>query len=377
MSPASSGPLEVERYIGACLISSRTKNNPQNASQANTRDIYYPRERYPQLQRQDLYNNQGCPLNLRRNNNEGWTGMPLISFANNHRRTRKEHDTRSSSPRVLEEPTSALSQLAVHTQGVPLILSNRHGSRRNKNNTRNNIPQKIEPIKKDNTRPVDSISIASDESSGSNNSETCLPRIIKPRKRRKKDRKPHNRTQNESGASSIVTLKPYVPFCFKDKVYPPKYNEISEKSIVPLPFSDDLSETPKLHHNFEDVKGSEVENEAQLSLCQCRYCDPSGQIWDVDRHCYSPFLTTPTFSSSSPILVDRISSTLEHLSSFSFDTEVEDEKEVDRCFEISTEIVTSANGHRDLEIRLFSAKSIKTKDKWDNERLSRRFTPEE
>ena len=40
------------------------------------------------------------------------------------------------------------------------------------------------------TANIDSLSIASDESSGSNNSENSLPRIIKPRKRRKKDRKP-------------------------------------------------------------------------------------------------------------------------------------------------------------------------------------------
>lgn len=384
MSPASSGPLEVERYIGACLISSRSKNSPQNGSQPNNRDIYYSRERYPQGPRQDLYNNQGCPLNLRqrRCNNEGWTGMPLISFANNHRRNRKENDTRSSSPRVIEEnhlPTT-LSRLAVHTQGVPLILSNRQGNRRNKNNSKITIPQnrQVEP-KKENVRAVDSISVASDESSGSNNSETCLPRIIKPRKRRKKDRKPHNRTEvQQNGApSSIVTLKPYVvPFCYRDKVYnPPRYNELSDNlSFSVSDTSGELSEAPKLHHNFEDVVGLDNENEPQLSLCQCRYCDPSGQIWDVDRHCYSPFLTTPTFSRTSPIMAEKISSALEHLSTFSFEPEVE--TEVDRCLEISTEIVTSPNGHRDLEIRLFSAKSSK-KDKWDTERLANRLTPEE
>uniref|UniRef100_A0A0C9QF45 Uncharacterized protein n=1 Tax=Fopius arisanus TaxID=64838 RepID=A0A0C9QF45_9HYME len=30
--------------------------------------------------------------------------------------------------------------------------------------------------------------------------------------------------------------------------------------------------------------------------CQCRYCDPSGLIWDVDQNCYSPFLTPPPSS---------------------------------------------------------------------------------
>lgn len=377
MSPASSGPLEVEKYIGACLISSRSKNPPQNGPPGSNRDMYYPRERYHQ--HQDIYSNQGCPLNIRprRPNNEGWTGMPLISFANNHRRNRKENDTRSSSPRVVED-SSTLSRLAVHTQGVPLILSNRHNNRRNKNNPRTAIPsnRQVEPTKKDSNRAVDSISIASDESSGSNNSETCLPRIIKPRKRRKKDRKPHKSEPPPSGPSSLVTLKPYVvPFCYRDKVYtPPRYSEISE-NIVPLN-SEDLSETPKLHHNFEDVVGLDVESESQPSVCQCRYCDPSGQIWDVDRHCYSPFLTTPTFSKTSPMIAEKIRSALEHLSTFSFEPEVlAEEKVVDRCLEISTEIVTSPNGHRDLEIRLFSAKG--KKDKWDNDRMTNRMAPEE
>ncbi|XP_028982164.1 myb-like protein M [Diachasma alloeum] len=33
------------------------------------------------------------------------------------------------------------------------------------------------------------------------------------------------------------------------------------------------------------------------TCCQCRYCDPSGLIWDVEQNCYSPFLTPPPSSS--------------------------------------------------------------------------------
>lgn len=443
MSPASSGgPLEVEKYIGACLISSqhRNKNNPPSggsSSQSNQRGevyyqssqetkVYYHRERYHHVQqRQELYNGPSYPVKIdgryhhpRRCNNDGWAGgMPLISFANNYRRNRRQgEDTRTNATasRVAEDVTrvtvpspTPLSRLAVHTQGLPLILSSRH-NRRNKNSQRRDaaaVPQPIttDPSKKDNNRAVDAISVASDESSGSNNSETCLPRIIKPRKRRKKDRKPPvNRSVEDncnSAPSSIVTLKPYiVPYCYsRDYMYaPPKY--ISDRD-VPVSANDittsDLSEAPQLHHSFEDVVGPDVPDieQSQPSSCQCRYCDPAGQIWDVDRHCYSPFLTTPTFSSPTHYvetvsktkhMADKMASALENLSAFSLDLEANPtagkrndlpEEEGDRCLEISTEIVTSPNGHRDLEIRLFSTTSSRRKhaqaksaQKWDCDR---------
>lgn len=442
MSPASAGSLEVERYIGACLISSqhRNKTGIVNAQSPGGRDVYYPRDRYVH---QDVYNNSGYQVSVdnryrprRCNSVDGWAGgMPLISFANNHRRNRRPDvpDTRSSSPRVAEDvPVSTpLSRLAVHTQGVPLILSGRHNNRRNKNSARRDgvVPQN-RPIdatnKKDNSsRAVDSLSVASDESSGSNNSETCLPRIIKPRKRRKKDRKPHatrppsvegHQDACNGGSSSIVTLKPYVvPYCYtRDRVFPPRYistysNSESDKSVgerrvsVSVSVTDsDLSEAPQLHHKFEDVVGPETEIEQQQpSSCQCRYCDPAGQIWDVDRHCYSPFLTTPTFRHDHPPFVDpsatiskrylteKISSALENqclISTFSLDLETsgsgsgsssgDDSPRIRdpfrgpfqeaearsyrtaQCLEISTEIVTSHNGHRDLEIRLFSSSAL-------------------
>jgi hypothetical protein len=73
--------------------------------------------------------------------------------------------------------------------------------------------------------------------------------------------------------------------------------------------SEDDSQEPKLHHNFDDVEedeeGLHVDPGALFSypfrptLCQCRYCDPSGLIWDVDQHCYSPFLTPPSPTSDS------------------------------------------------------------------------------
>lgn len=445
MSPASSGSLEVERYIGACLISSHSrnqKNSPPSAPNSGAgkgcanRDAYYPREPFVH----DVYSGGYVAYRPRRCNSvDGWAGgMPLISFANHQRRNRRPDvadAARCASPHVADDvPHSPLSRLAVHTQGLPLILSSRHGNRRTKAATRNGLPQgrgvvdsaakKIGECKDNHVNGVDALSVASDESSGSANSEVSLPRIIKPRKRRKKDRKPHpGRNSQIPGDSQLEIVspinKPYVPYCYErftnERIQPPRNNNhdvygsvsfvrngvgsensIGEGRYIPNDLS---SETPQLHHRFEDVVGGlddpDADDNVEPSSCQCRYCDPAGQIWDVDRHCYSPFLTTPIFqtqlstesssSDSSSLdmsylstrkhhLSERMSSAMQNqclISSFvaSVDEEVSVKPDVCRpsrtqqCLEISTKIVTSPNGHRDLEIRLFSSSPVTIGDK--------------
>lgn len=199
-----------------------------------------------------------------------------------------------------------------------------------------------------NTPSSDCLSVTSDESSG--HSENSLPRIIKPRKRRKKDRKPPPLTATSTSdtsspssskelknpdieSPSIVTLKPYVPLCYelydsgrwignrpslakqdtkgsikvweadnRNTFTPCNGNDTQEDEHVSQTTEDD-SQEPKLHHNFDEVEdgdgGLYVDSGALFpypcppTLCHCRYCDPSGLIWDVDQHCYSPFLTPP------------------------------------------------------------------------------------
>ena len=197
-----------------------------------------------------------------------------------------------------------------------------------------------------NTPSSDCLSVTSDESSG--HSENSLPRIIKPRKRRKKDRKPPPLTATSDPSSpssskelknpdlespSIVTLKPYVPLCYdlydsgcwignrpnlakqdtkgSIKVWEAENrntftlkNDTQEDDEHVSQTSEDDSQEPKLHHNFDEVEddddgGLYVDSGGLFpypcppTLCHCRYCDPSGLIWDVDQHCYSPFLTPP------------------------------------------------------------------------------------
>lgn len=346
MSPTSSGSFEVERYIGACLITSQ--------NQGRQKKVFYG-EQHPQ-KIFGYSNNNNNNVGAAGGGAENWAGgMPLFSYQQRWRR----------------DNYNPLSRLAEHTQGAPLILSNRYNN--NNNNRKKFVPNRINPREKfyetltnsnnhhhhhNNSVAPDSISVTSDESSGSNNSETCLPRIIKPRKRRKKDRKPPPhllRPIIPPDSTSYSTDSSPSPDLL-DLDSPPIISFVPYFSSAYLKNKHETNEyadpTPDLHHSFEDLKEDfDLNgNQAESTCCQCRYCDPTGQIWDIDRSCYSPYLTTPidkTAKDPSSILLDCFSS-----------LNLEDcnraPAESTRDLQVSTEIVTSLNGHRDLEIRFFS-----------------------
>ncbi|KXJ80912.1 hypothetical protein RP20_CCG022777 [Aedes albopictus] len=171
----------------------------------------------------------------------GWAGVPLISTA--ARRPRKFPPTVPNVPVNHYQPVNskadfdenAMSRLALHAHGAPLILANnRYRSNSNKTSGHINKPKQV-PSRDDHSHhqiklsqnmvnqqfsaavvshPNDTHSVASDESSpgttnsssSSTSSDTCLPRIIKPRKRRKKDRKPN--VQNITPITGTVTTTP-------------------------------------------------------------------------------------------------------------------------------------------------------------------------
>ncbi|GJQ69526.1 hypothetical protein Trydic_g6626 [Trypoxylus dichotomus] len=333
MSPASSGSLEVERYIGACLITSQNQG----------------RHKKPFAGDQQRFLGCNNPGNV-----ENWAGgMPLFSY---HQRWRR--DT-SYNP---------LSRLAVHTQGAPLILSNRYSNNKKKFANKSNTNKFFEHLGKpdligsNNNVSVapDSISVTSDESSGSNNSETCLPRIIKPRKRRKKDRKPPPHLLRpincQDGSYSTDSASPDVDLDSPQIIsFVPYFTYLNHKSD---PIESYADPTPNLHHSFEDLEDFDLNGNQTEGTCQCKYCDPTGQIWDIDRSCYSPYLTPP--QSSNLLSKSCSSSLLDCFSSLSLDNRKAPSPNLvpksSRDLEVSTEIVTSPNGHRDLEIRFFSQK---------------------
>ncbi|XP_049821644.1 uncharacterized protein LOC126265090 [Aethina tumida] len=404
MSPASSGNLEIERYIGACLISqNRSKANGGGANKS--REFYSSRDQFvPDLFAGGYVNHLDGRYRIQRCNSvDVWAGgMPLISFANNQRRVRADGQPHNRQ----EDQPSPLARLAVHTQGAPLILTKSYNHRKNKIN-RNNANQKAPDNKKvpgngnkcqeannnNNVTGVDAISVASDESSGSANSENCLPRIIKPRKRRKKDRKPPllGRPLSQDGFSTdsaspdidtpgVVTLhRSFIPFnfdpySFRSVPETPLSHLINTSSLIDR-YQNEISETPNLHHSFEDIEdfddGKDINGNQPTTTCQCRYCDPSGQIWDVDRSCYSPFLTPPKTEGgafqfpgynnyTNPLKETENHCLVHSMSSVSLEEEqhrTSSDKKAPRDLEVSTEIVTSLNGHRDLEIKFFSTPS--------------------
>ncbi|XP_049764626.1 insulinoma-associated protein 2-like [Schistocerca cancellata] len=286
MSPASQGGLELKRYIGSCLISA-----PRKAGEGGAALAAGPAP---------------APAPL--------CGLPLISLA----------------PRP-----GAFSRLAMHTQGAPLILAGRYGARKQGQGQGQGQRQQqrgpaVARAAEATTEAAgsgggggratssDSLNTASDESSGP--SENSLPRIIKPRKRRKKDRKPPAAPAAHQPAappspeaaapegSSIVTLRPYVPLCFElyDAARPPPAAS-ARRAAEPKRSEPPRSKPrPQLQLQVQAARGEDGRQQQQQSppalsasaspspsVCQCRYCDPRGHIWDVHRHCYSPVLTAP------------------------------------------------------------------------------------
>ena len=252
----------------------------------------------------------------------------------------------------LSEEHPDISRLALHTQGAPIIVGRnfgknnganinnfpstrriqqpsddgKQGSATRKHNPRFNQRQNVKLNNSSGKPSSDSLSVTSEESSAT--SETSLPRIIKPRKRRKKERKPQ---------ANVVVEKP---------------NSVLKSTTIPPP-------------------KEKIQEEIPLSACQCRYCDPAGLIWDVEEHRYSPFLTRPCLPLLLPIPLP-----LKPLSSEKTKLPLkEPEPEISKInlnpgivketytksqnLEVSTEIVTSLNGLRDIEIKFYSTSNKK------------------
>lgn len=389
----------MERYIGTCLISKAEVSTP-----ASYRDGYRDGYRYPHGA------HAGGP-------HGAWAGLPLISMVQPRRNNKSPQQQpppapQQPQPQPAAPPRSPLSRLAIHTQGAPLILAGRYnGGRKHgqngqpsgqaKGGSRGHRPGPgpmcgpcgsiaLGPhLPASNKQPAtassDSLSVASDESSG--HSENSLPRIIKPRKRRKKDRKPPQLAADSTPTTPAQQQAPAAPASVPT---------VSLKSLGDAEHAVEHSDEPKLHHDFDEVKEHDAADESVL-LCQCRYCDPAGLIWDVDQNCYSPFLTPqpqpqhlssfPLFISDSPRASPRlfldsaparatcgpvgtpVGSRTDLLLRRSWSepspsrkhSESSDSQESDRrsppthqALEVSSEIVTSHYGHRDIEIKFFS-----------------------
>lgn len=248
----------------------------------------------------------------------GWAGVPLISTAK-RRPPRKSHNANSAYKSIdvkefASGSSSAMSKLALHAHGAPLILSGganglqgggcgegvnvsagimcgpRHANNmsgrlpmryRNKSNQNahrvqqqqfqqlnggQRVPQSSDTVNRHcdrgfqfNTDENSSIFSTSSGSCSSSTTSTatadsgimaaeaCLPRIIKPRKRRKKERKPGSVGAGDS----------------------------REEEIDRTEDSQDLSSKT----SEEDFEDDEVLVSDFTTSCSCRLCDPHSHIW--------------------------------------------------------------------------------------------------
>lgn len=277
------------------------------------------------------------------NNANGWTGVPLISTA--ARRPRKF-------PPVINGPNgpggsvyqntskvdfdeNAMSRLALHAHGAPLILTN--NNRYNRSNSSNQkpgpnkpkqVPSNHAPARDDHlhhlkmvqamghaqmSHAVDTHSVASDESgpnsgttnssASSSSSDTCLPRIIKPRKRRKKDRKPAA-TPTPSSEQPQTTPTPTtsnggpqhpVNQLLLDETTRDFLHEIAlmanagtfdfsglpliREQQQPTQIQPPQQQPPQQQQHFSSSNSDSSDSGINNLACSCRLCDPFCKIW--------------------------------------------------------------------------------------------------
>lgn len=195
------------------------------------------------VQQQQQHHNYmvGCYQNA-----NGWAGVPLISTAT--RRPRKQQQFQQQQRQNNDFDENAMTRLALHAHGAPLILAGRYWNNKTVHQRRNEQkeadvttitppqPQQLNDECSSSSSSTSSLTTVSVGLNSINSQDMCLPRIIKPRKRRKKDRKPVVNQPDESIIKLDTTTKQPV-------------------------------DSPKLI--TEDL----------ISSCSCRLCDPYCKIW--------------------------------------------------------------------------------------------------
>lgn len=371
--------VEIERYIGACLISLQNPVKLEGGTKVGSAsDCMYPRKFLTSVY-STSYANINSYYSLQRcNTMEGWAGgMPLISFINQRRgrhpenpgnmRLKSEDHWRKNAVVRFGANNSAHLMSPDHVVGIrkgmsPKVAQSSH--------------DKVFENKHQSVSTVDAASVTSDDSFGSVNSENCLPRVIKPRKRRKKDRKLPRPVSTEHfftnpGAEKLkpnFTLKSYEPFGSESTILQ-EINAIKQEQC----HVEEL-EASRLHDQQAVEETSDLANklpDSDCNTCQCRYCDPSGLVWNMDRSYFSPVLTAPSCSvletrdgNSVPKMTYCLTQGFSTLNinennvmqrTSAYQTRSDNLNSGD--LQVSTEIVTSANGHRDLEIKFYSSSS--------------------
>lgn len=253
----------------------------------------------------NFYNQTNCSNNQpRRSGSYGypgdWAAAPLVKSPSDVRH-RKVYGTRSNGHDYDE---SSMSRLAKHTHGAPIIMSSRYRSKSAK-------PVQAFGHESKNVHNQNAFSAvpSADETQaydepGYHANGTCLPRIIKPRKRRKKDRKPVTGAAMENNPSSPFTFAGNQSSGFMQNMSVasgnnsngsdfPFHNQMNESFRHPgpppsdsnlffncdfdpgtaLPLPSSTSSSPI------SMSNSSLSSSTNTSSCSCRLCDPNCKIW--------------------------------------------------------------------------------------------------
>lgn len=238
------------------------------------------------------------------------------------------------------------ANFAAHKHGAPLIQAAKYnragcgGGGPGKKYAKKAAAEQSNNVKKNDG--------GSDESSGAA-SENSLPRIIKPRKRRKKERKPMPVVAVAVTAVTTTTTVQPLADLPSSPPSPAELLPLSSKQLSPAlqPRDAQFFDTVQLS---ADIKAVSLED---VSTCQCACCDPVGNVWDVGRRCFSPSLTRPEPARRS-WSEESSSSVLKAVDYVKPDMVAPVARVRTHSLEVSSEIVTSHNGHRDIEIKFFT-----------------------
>ena len=225
MSPTNDCKLDVSQYIGTSFYQKpgfhhrhRSPPDQQDAVKSYNKSLAFMR---------DCSNR-----NVKGNFKASW---PATGFSYYHQFSnyigRDHHYLQPENPHAHELP---LSELAIHIQGSPIIRPNCR-KKRGKSKALESPPSSDKDSECSSKENEEKLCSDVDKSSSDCGAVECgeygqndssLPRIIKPRKRRKKDKKAA--AQTETG----VTLKPYAPLCYykRDNMNSMKINNYNNKS---------------------------------------------------------------------------------------------------------------------------------------------------
>lgn len=236
------------------------------------------------------------PQQVPRARNLGNLGMSMENCHKKSYNSRNDYDENS------------MSRLAKHAHGAPIIMQSPNRYRKSSKSAqpfehaRNNVGlSRVSSFDEANSH----------EDAGYHGNGTCLPRIIKPRKRRKKDRKPViSPALLENNSPPFTFTANQSPSGFVHNVGGVGYAQMSDNFKRPAPPTDSLffncdsgpqNGLPPSSTSSSPISLSNSSLTSSTSSCSCRLCDPNCKIW--------AFPLRRSFSDNSAVELDHQSVT--------------------------------------------------------------------